>query len=171
MRILSIMENDVVHHDTEKKLLLTFIGKSLQLFKDILVSVEICRIFIPAVHNCVEVSLQHLFQQTKRRDCIRSNHQFHQVGCCRFWVDGLFLKRLEMLHFYLKGHIFGPNNSCAVLDGFAIRKVEGSIFACRDISVESFIQILVSVHDAERVHSSLRGKLKYEIKKQNHYLL
>ena len=62
------MENDVAHRDTEKELLLTIIGKSLQLFKDVLVSVEIHHIFIPAVHNCAEVSLQRLFQQTKWHD-------------------------------------------------------------------------------------------------------
>ena len=75
--------------------------KVLQLFKDILVSVEIHHIFIPAVHNCAEVSLQHLFQQTKWRDCIQSNHQFHQVVCCRFRVDVLFLERQENVAFLL----------------------------------------------------------------------
>ena len=79
-----------------------------------------------------------------------------------FGVDVLFLERQEMLRFYLKGAHFGPNSGSAVLDGLAIGKVEGSIFACRDIPVESFIQILVSVHVAQgRVHHLLREKQKY----------
>ena len=133
-RILSIMENDVAHHNSEEDLLLTIIGKSLQLFKDVLIGVEICHIFIPAVHNCAEVSLQYLFQQTKWRDCIRSNHQFHQVGCHRFWVNVLLFNRQEMLRFYLKGHIFSPDNGCAVLDGFAIGKLKD-----RSLLVEIFL--------------------------------
>ena len=65
-----------------------------------------------------------------------------------------------MSHFYLERDIAHPINGCAVLDGFAISKVKCFVFASRDISVESFIQILVSVHDAERVHCSLREKTK-----------
>ena len=62
------MENDMAHHDTEDKLLLTIIGKSLQLFKDILVSVEIRHMFVPTIHGCAKISLQLLFQKTKWRD-------------------------------------------------------------------------------------------------------
>ena len=104
------MEDNVAHRDTEQKLLLTIIGKSLQLFKDVLVSVEIRHIFIPTVHNCAEVSLQRLFQQTKWRDCIRIDLQLYQVGCCRFWVDALFLKRHELSRFYLERDITRPIN-------------------------------------------------------------
>ena len=54
-----------------------------------------------------------------------------------------------MLHLYLERDIACPINGCAILDGFAISKVKRFVFACRDISVESFIEILLSVHNAQ----------------------
>ena len=47
-----------------------------------------------------------------------------------------------------------------VLDGFAINKVKHFVFACRDISVESFIQMLVSVHVAQESSPFAERKTK-----------
>ena len=65
-----------------------------------------------------------------------------------------------MLFFYLKGHIFGPNNGSTVLDRLAASKVKHFVFACRDVSVESFIQILVSVHVAQESSPFVERKTK-----------
>ena len=65
-----------------------------------------------------------------------------------------------MLRFYLERDIARPINGCAVLDGFAISKVKHFVFACRDVSVESFIQILVSVHVAQESSLFAERKMK-----------
>ena len=65
-----------------------------------------------------------------------------------------------MSHFYLERDIARPINGCAVLDGFAISKVKCFVFACRDISVESFIQILVSIHVAQKSSPFAERKTK-----------
>ena len=62
--------------------------------------------------------------------------------------------------FYLERDIACPINGCAVLDGLAISKVKRFVFACRDISVESFIQILVSVYVAQESSPFAERKTK-----------
>ena len=65
-----------------------------------------------------------------------------------------------MSRFYLERDTARPINDCAVLDRFAICKVKRFVFACRDISVESFIQILVSVHVAQESSPFAERKTK-----------
>ena len=132
------MENDMVHLNSENKLLVAIIDKSFQLFKDVFVSVGIRHIFIPAIHNCAKISLR-LFQQTNWHNWIWSNPQFYQVGRCRFQVN-LFHWINVFLRLHLKRHICRPNNSSAVLlDRFAISKIKSPVFTSKNTFVEKFI--------------------------------
>ena len=60
-RILFV-KNNVPHRDSENQLLLAIVDKSLQLFENVLVSVEIRHMFLPTIHYCTKISLQRIFR-------------------------------------------------------------------------------------------------------------